>query len=170
MALAIATADAGAQTEVESLMARARDDLARTLGVEQPAKLTATFHPTAAAYEQASGHPWFTSGSVVDGAMHFLPVGVLRDRGVLDRTLRRALVTLMVGGSLDGRPAWVREGVAGYFANPEAPVIDVRNAGCPTDIELTRPISAGALSDAYARARACVARQVAGGRPWREVR
>jgi hypothetical protein len=170
MALAIATVDAGAQTEVEALMTRARDDLARTLGVAPPAKLTATFYPTAAAYEQASGHPWFTSGSVVDGAMHFLPVGVLRDRGVLDRTLRRALVTLMVGGSLDGRPAWVREGVSGYFADPEAPVVDVRNAGCPADIELTRPLSAGALSDAYGRARACVARQIAGGRQWRDLR
>ena len=170
MALAIATADVAAQTEVESLMARARDDLARTLGVEAPARLTATFHATPVAYEQASGHPWFTSGSVVDGAMHFLPVGVLRDRGVLDRTLRRALVTVMVGGSLEGRPVWVREGVAGYFADPGAPVVEVRNAGCPTDIELTRPVSAGALSDAYGRARSCVARQVTGGRSWRDVR
>ena len=170
MALAIAPADAASQTDVESLLARARDDLARTLGVEPPAKLTATFHPTAAAYEQASGHPWFTSGSVVDGAMHFLPVGVLRDRGVLDRTLRRTLVTLMVGASLDGRPAWVREGVSGYFADPEAPVVELRNAGCPADIELTRPLSAGSLSDAYGRARACVARQIAGGRQWRDLR
>ena len=170
MALAIATADAATQTEVESLMARARDDLARTLGVEPPTKLTATFYPTAAAYEQASGHPWFTSGSVVDGVMHFLPVGVLRDRGVLDRTLRRALVTLMIGGSLDGRPAWVREGVSGYFADPQAPVVELRNAGCPADIELARPVSAGALSDAYGRARACVARQIAGGRLWRDLK
>jgi hypothetical protein len=170
IALAIAPADAGAQTEVESLMVRARDDLARTLGVEPPAQLKATFHESAAAYEQASGHPWFTSGSVVDGTMHFLPVGVLRDRGVLDRTLRRALVTLMVGGSLDGRPVWVREGVAGYFADPEAPVVEVRNAGCPTDIELTRPLSAGALSDAFGRARTCAARQISGGRQWRDLR
>ena len=170
MTVALATSDAAAQTEVESVMMRARDDLARTLGIEPPPKLRATFHPTAAAYEEASGHPWFTSGSVVDGAMHFLPVGVLRDRGVLDRTLRRALVMLMIGGSLDGRPAWVRDGVAGYFADPEAPVVEVRYGGCPTDIELTRPLSAGALSDAYGRARACVARQIAGGRSWRDVR
>jgi SpoIID/LytB domain protein len=170
MAVAIAAADAAVQTEIEALMARARDDLARTLGVEPPAKLTATFHSTAAAYEQASGHPWFTSGSVVDGAMHFLPVEVLRDRGVLDRTLRRALVTLMIGGSLDGRAAWVREGVSGYFADPEAPVVDLRNIGCPADIELTRPVSPGALSDAYGRARTCVARQIASGRQWRELR
>jgi hypothetical protein len=170
MTVALATSDAVAQTEVESVMMRARDDLARTLGIEPPPKLTATFHPTAAAYEQASGHPWFTSGSVVDGAMHFLPVAVLRDRGVLDRTLRRALVTLMIGGSLEGRPAWVREGVAGYFADPEAPVVEVRYGGCPTDIELTRPLSAGALSEASGRARACVARQITGGRSWRDVR
>ena len=170
MAVALATSEAGAQTEVESLMTRARDDVARRLGVEAPTRISATFHPSATAYEQASGHPWFTSGSVVGGALHFLPLGVLRDRGVLDRTVRRALVSLMVGAALEGRPAWIREGVAGYFADPEAPVPEVRNAGCPTDIELAHPVSAGALSDAYTRARACVGRQVACGKSWRDVR
>ena len=170
MTVAVAPSDAAGQSEVESLMTRARDDVARRLGVEAPARISATFYPSAAAYEQASGHPWFTSGSVVGGALHFLPLGVLRDRGVLDRTVRRALASLMVGAALEGRPAWIREGVAGYFADPEAPVPEVRNAGCPTDIELVHPVSAGALNDAYTRARACVGRQVAGGRSWRDVR
>ena len=156
----------GAGSDVRS---RARDDLSRTLGVDAPARLTATFHTSAAEYEQASGHPWFTSGAVVDGALHFLPVGVLRDRGVLERTVRRGLVALMTAATLAGRPLWIREGIAGYFADPQAPIPEARTP-CPTDAELARPVSAGALSDAYARARACVARQVSGGRSWREVR
>jgi hypothetical protein len=120
-------------------------------------------------YERASGHPWYTSGTFVDGALHFLPAGVLRDRGVLERTVRRGLVALMTASSLQGRPLWIREGIAGYFADPQAPIPETRPT-CPTDAELARPVSAGALSDAYARARACVGRQVAGGRSWRDVR
>jgi len=41
---------------------------------------------------------------------------------------------------------------------------------CPADAELRQPVSVGALTTAYARARACFARQVASGRSWREVR
>ena len=38
------------------------------------------------------------------------------------------------------------------------------------DIELERPTSAGALSDALTRARVCFERQLASGRPWKDVR
>jgi SpoIID/LytB domain protein len=167
--LVLPTSDAAERGGLESFVARARDELSRTLAVDAPPRLTATFHATAAEYEKASGHPWFTSGALVDGSLHFLPASVLRDRGVLERTVRRGLVALMTASSLAGRPLWIREGIAGYFADPQAPIPETRQT-CPTDAELARPVSAGALSDAYARARACVARQVAGGRLWRDVR
>jgi hypothetical protein len=41
---------------------------------------------------------------------------------------------------------------------------------CPTDVELSRPVSAGALADAWSRARACFARQMASGRSWRDIK
>jgi hypothetical protein len=41
---------------------------------------------------------------------------------------------------------------------------------CPSDIELTRPLSAGAQRDAYARAEMCFARGIANGKRWDEVR
>jgi SpoIID/LytB domain protein len=167
--LMLPASDAAERGGLESLVARARDELSRTLAVDAPARLSATFYANAADYEKASGHPWFTSGALVDGSLHFLPAGVLRDRGVLERTVRRGLVALMTAAPLQGRPLWIREGIAGYFADPQAPIPETRPT-CPTDAELARPVSAGALSDAYARARACVARQVAGGRSWRDVR
>jgi hypothetical protein len=167
--VAVPPSDAGERSALESLIARARDDLSRTLAIAAPARLAATFHLSASEYERASGHPWYTSGAVVAGTLHFLPVGVLRDRGVLERTVRRGLTAQMTAASLEGRPAWIREGVAGYFADPQAAVAETRGP-CPTDAELAQPLSAGALSDAYARARACVARQIADGRSWREVR
>jgi SpoIID/LytB domain protein len=167
--LVLPPSDSSERNSLETLIARARDDLSRTLAVAAPARLAATFHASASDYERASGHPWFTSGAVVDGALHFLPAAVLRDRGVLERTVRRGLVAQMTASSLEGRPTWIREGIAGYFADPQASVPESRNP-CPTDAELARPLSAGALSDALVRARACVARQLADGRSWRDLR
>ena len=34
------------------------------------------FHPTTGAYERATGQPWFTSGAVVGGELHLLPLAV----------------------------------------------------------------------------------------------
>ena len=84
---------------------------------------------------------------------------------MLDRTLRRQSVHLMVDGVLPARPAWVREGAAVYFADPTA--TSSARPPCPQDIELQRPTSIGALGDALAGARACFERQIAGGRDWR---
>jgi hypothetical protein len=162
--------DAGDLAALESLAARARDDLVRTLGVSAPASLAFTFHSNAGAFEQASGRPWFASGAVVDGRIHFLPVPVLRDRGVLERTIRRTLVQLLTGSVLETRPLWVREGVASYFADAPSTTQAEPRAVCPGDNELSRPISAGALTEAYARARFCVARQLASGKAWQELR
>jgi SpoIID/LytB domain protein len=166
-------ADEGERGSLTALVASARDDLARTLGVSAPARIALTFHASADAYERSAAVPWFTSTAVVNGETHFLPLAVLRDRGVLDRTIRRAVVHLMVADALDGRPSWIREGVALYYADLSAGAKADSPAGtrpCPDDLELQRPVSAGALSDAYTRARSCVARQIASGRSWTDLR
>jgi hypothetical protein len=102
---------------------------------------------------------------------------VLRERGVLDRTIRHQLVHVMTNAPLSERPLWVREGAAIYFAGAPAvpggkdarPVVPPRTS-CPGDAELLRPVSVGALTSAYARAQACFARQMAQRRSWRDVR
>ena len=43
------------------LTAVARDELAQTLGVPAPPRVTLRFHPTTDDYERATGQPWFTS-------------------------------------------------------------------------------------------------------------
>ena len=68
----------------------------------------------------STGQAWFTSGAVVNNELHLLPLAVLRDRGVLDRTIRHELVHLMTDAALGERPAWVREGAAIYFAGEHA--------------------------------------------------
>jgi len=148
--------------------------------VAPPARVTLRFHPTTNAYEKATGQPWFTSGTLVRGEIHVLPLATLRDRGLVDRTIRHGLVHLMTDPALAQRPAWVREGAAVFYAGGAAPApIGSRprpafkpepRTPCPGDIELLRPVSPGALSYAYARARACFEKQIAGGRSWRDVR
>jgi stage II sporulation protein D len=179
--------DEGERETIATLTIQARDELSATLGVPPPATITLRFHPKTEDYERATGQPWFTSGAwVKEGGtagvkaeMHLLPLAVLRERGVLERTIRHELVHAMADGVLGKRPAWVREGAAIYFAGerpipgrgtPGGAASPAPRADCPQDNELLRPVSVGALSNAYARARACFARQIAEGKSWRDVR
>jgi hypothetical protein len=173
--------DEGERAGIERLTIRARDELSDVLGVAAPASITLRFHPTTKDYERATGQSWFTSAAWVKdedrAELHLLPLAVLRERGVLERTIRHELVHALADSFLAKRPAWVREGAAIYFAG-ERPIPGQAGAAarpeprasCPDDHELLRPVSIGALSNAYARARACFARQIAEGRGWRDVR
>jgi SpoIID/LytB domain protein len=171
--------DEGQRDAIERQTLRARDELARTLGVPPPPTVTLRFHPTADDYERVTGQPWFTSSTVVRRELHLLPLAVLRDRGVLERTIRHALVHVMTDAVLGTRAMWVREGAAIYFAGepaipgetPQRPAFKpAPRASCPDDNELLRPVSVGALTNAYARARACFARQIQQGTNWHDVR
>jgi hypothetical protein len=170
--------DEGERGAIVKQALTARDDLARALGVTPP-RVTLRFHPTTDDYEHVTGQPWFTSGAIVNNELHLLPLAVLRDRGVLDRTIRHELVHLMSDAILAKRPAWVREGAAIYFAGEPMVPGEPRQrpafkpeprASCPTDNELLQPVSAGALSNAYSRARACFAKQAQAGTSWRDVK
>jgi hypothetical protein len=170
--------DEGERDAIVKQALKARDDLSRVLGVPPP-RVTLRFHPTTDDYERVTGQAWFTSGAVVNNELHLLPLAVLRDRGLLERTIRHELVHVMADTALGKRPAWVREGAAIYFAGePMIPGEPLQRpafkpdprASCPGDNELLHPVSVGALSNAYARARACFARQIQTGKTWRGVR
>jgi hypothetical protein len=169
--------DEGERDTIVRQTLQARDDLARRLGVTAP-HVTLRFHPTTDDYERATGQAWFTSGAVVNHELHLLPLAVLRERGVLERTIRHELVHLMADAALGKRPVWVREGAAIYFAGQpmipgepqQRPAFKPQaRASCPDDNELLHPVSVGALSNAYARARTCFAKQIQSGRTWRDV-
>jgi len=161
--------DEGERTVIMSLVRRERDGLARTLGVVPPARLTMRFLPTTDAFERSAGRPWFTLGATAaTGEMQFAPLPMLRDRGVLERTIRRQLVHLMADATLNGRPAWVREGAAVHFS--EGADGPSKREVCPDDVELTRPLSMGAFGDASRRARACFERQLSTRKDWRAVK
>ena len=170
--------DEGERDAIVKQALKARDDLARALGVPAP-RVTLRFHPTTDDYERVTGQALFTSGALVHNELHLLPLAVLRDRGMLERTIRHELVHVMADAALGKRPVWVREGAAIYFAgeqmipgeSQQRPAFKPEpRASCPNENELLRPVSVGALSNAYARARACFAKQIQAGRTWREVR
>lgn len=170
--------DEGERDAIVKQTLTARDALARTLGVTAP-RVTLRFHPTTDDYERGTGQAWFTSGAIVNGELHLLPLAVLRERGMLERTIRHELVHLMADAALGQRPAWVREGAAIYFAGEpmipgepqQRPAFKpAPRASCPDDNELLHAVSVGALSNAYARARTCFANQIQAGRSWRDVR
>ena len=171
--------DEGERAAIVKQVARARDEMARALGIAAPAHVAVRFHATTDDYERATSQPWFTSGAFVDEELHLLPLAVLRERGVLDRTIRHELVHMMTNETLATRSAWVREGAAIYFAGERPIPGEPRQrpayrpeprASCPTDNELLRPVSVGALANAFARARACFAKQIESGKNWRDVR
>ncbi len=166
--------DDGELGVITDLAAKARSELSRALGVAPP-RVALRFHPTVDSYERATREPWFTAAAIRDGEINLLPPTVLRDRGVLDRTIRQQIVRAIVDEPLARRPLWVREGAALYFAaqsvGASASGTPTATTGpCPGDAELRNPVSAGSLSTASARALACFARQIARGRSWRDVR
>lgn len=162
----------GERERLGEAAASARDWLAGALGVMRPAELSLRFHPTVESYQAATGRPWFTSGATVGSELHFPPLPVLRERGVLDRAIRHELVHALTDQALIGRPMWVREGVALLFSRDSAQPDGRTPSGrskCPSDRELVLPSSAGELSLAYDRAAACFADRLKGGKSWREV-
>ena len=96
----------------------------------------------------------------------------MRQLGQLERSIRHEVAHAMLDAALAQKPMWVREGAAAYFARAEVRGAEVpaSRVACPTDLELLRPISAGAQRDAYARAESCFARAIAEGKRWDEVR
>ena len=169
VAVSLPDEDEGGHRAIEAQAMRARDELARTLGVAVP-RVTLKFHATVAEYERATGLPWYTSSTATSSEIHLSPIASLRDRGILDETLRRGLVHAMTDAALRGRPRWVRDGVALYYADRSTSPLPGTSGSCPSDVELAAPVSAGALSNAWARAKACVAKQIASGRSWRDVK
>jgi SpoIID/LytB domain protein len=171
--LTLPTVEEGERDAFLALATGTRDELAKSLGVPAPPRVIVQVHSTAAEYERATGRGWFTSGTVVGGAVHLMPLAALRGRGMLERTVRRQLAQMLTAPALADKPLWVKEGAALYFGDFESDPAPARvepRGPCPTDLELARPVSAGALADVYARARACFARQIAAGKSWREVK
>ena len=168
--LALPAAEERERAVLMGLVRRARTDIATRAGVTEPLGLTLTVHPTVESFGRATGQPWWVAASTVGTAIDLLPVTVLRQRGILESTVRHEIAHAVVDPAIATRPRWVREGVAQYFSTPDGPAVPPGRPSCPTDAELLRPVSAGAQREAYSRAERCVRRAIAAGAAWRDVR
>ncbi|RPJ79056.1 MAG: SpoIID/LytB domain-containing protein, partial [Acidobacteria bacterium] len=158
---------------IAGLVRRALDSLSRALDVPLPPRVRLTFHPSAASYQRATGQPWWTSGASRRSEVDLIPLTNLRSRGTLEETLRHEIVHVLTSDLLVNRPAWVREGLAIHFAGEAAgapPRHRAAPVSCPTDEDLLRSRSAASLEQAYRRAASCVARALASGISWRDIR
>jgi hypothetical protein len=172
-------------TAVRTMADRVVAELAATLGVGPPASIEIRFHPTVEAYTRATGQPWWTSARTTGRRVDLLPLGVLTKRGIVETTLRHECVHVLTESTLAGRPLWAREGLAAVLAGEFTNVThdsragqaqDVssgtsdRDARCPSDADLRDATSPDAWRRAYEAAAACVARALASGRRWRDLR
>jgi stage II sporulation protein D len=171
---------------VQGIARSALREFSSNAGVPVPQRALLVFHPTVEAYVRASGKAWWTAGAARGNRIDFIPLSALRERGLLEQTLRHELAHVMTRDKLAGRPIWVQEAVAMSFAGDPlvAAAIDAASRqgsvgrgvpgaatpSCPTDAEWRAIRSAQALEGAYERAAACFAAQSRAGRRWDEVR
>jgi SpoIID/LytB domain protein len=170
VALTLPDAEERERGPLMTLIRRSRDEIAKATGTKVQT-LRVTVHPSVESFGRATGQPWWASGATNAAVIDLLPITVLRQLGQLDRAIRHEVAHAMLDAALAKKPMWVREGAAAYFARAEVRGAEVRasRVACPNDLELLRPISAGAQRDAYARAESCFARAIADGKRWDEV-
>lgn len=160
-----------------SLAVRLLQDVARRLGLPEPADVELVFHPTVEAYTRATGQPWWTAGRTTGSRVDLLPRAVLASRGILEPTLRHEFTHVLADWTLAGRPLWVREGLAVHLAGETNRTAGRTSAdraagaqACPSDASLRSPGSAEAMRRAYDAAGACVARALQAGVAWQDLR
>ncbi|MEQ1727061.1 MAG: SpoIID/LytB domain-containing protein, partial [Vicinamibacterales bacterium] len=153
-----------ARREVTELAERSLADVRARLGATAAPAVQLRFHPTVESYQRATGQPWFTAALTRGDVIDLLPVPVLRQRGLLEPTVRHELTHVLTGRALSRAPRWVSEGVA-VWAERGAPAAGAAVV-CPADAEFEAAASAEALRRVYARAAACYARELQRGRSW----
>ncbi len=150
-------------------------DLRRALKTASARTIEVVEHPTIEAYQRATGRAWWTGGSTrlptpTTARIEVPPLTVLERSGNARTRLRHELVHALTGTALGDAPLWAQEGLAVHFAASAPRALADLAGGCPSDDEMSGPGSAEAMRAVYARAGACVARALAAGASWRELR
>ncbi len=156
---------------VLGLVRQTRDDVAARALVAAPPVLSVSVHPTMDAFGHATGQPWWVTAATVGTAIDLAPISHLRQRGVLESTVRYEVAWAVITPHLTKAPAWVKVGAAMMYAGPVAPPPAIEGrVRCPSDAELLRPVSGGAQREAFLRAERCVRREIARGTRLTDIR
>jgi SpoIID/LytB domain protein len=169
--------------DVRELARQLSQTLSSSLGMAAPSALELRFYPTVEAYSRETGLPWWTSATTIGSRIELLPIDVLQKRGILELTLRHELVHVLADPVLRDRPLWVREGLAVVkagegstpgngrpTAGPSTARIAARDGACPADADFVAASSPDQSRAVYDAAGRCVARALAAGTAWRNLR
>ena len=163
-------AEARWRRDVQDAAERALTRMAARLGVPAAGPVDVRVHPTVEAFARATGQPWWTAAGTAGSGVDVIPLTVLRQRGTLESTLAHEMVHVLAGPMLGDRPLWVREGLAVVLADELISEGPSTRAPCPTDDALRSARTAPAWRAAYQAAGQCVARALASGRRWQDLR
>jgi len=166
------------QSQVPALRGAARTQMAAlrlTLGVTSPRAVTIEVHPTAAAYQRATGRAWWTGASTrwLGGTSYRIDVAPSTDAArpaALLHTLAHEFVHVLTASTLRDAPAWVGEGLASLAPRTQRVEQAGASGPCPLDDEVHAPGGLDAMRTVYARAEACVRQALPDGvKSWRTL-
>jgi stage II sporulation protein D len=131
-------------------------------------------YATVAAFRDATGEPGWVAASTRGRTIRLQPTEVLHDAGTLESTLHHELLHMLVEEhARTGTPLWYREGLVLYLAQPNTePKRGAWFGSDPRVLErsLRSPASEQELRQAYAEAKARVARLVTQNGPETVIR
>lgn len=158
--------DEGERAALLALVRETREAVAARALVSPPPSLVVTAHGSLDAFGRATSQPWWVLASTVGTAIDLAPIAVLRQRGVLESTIRFEVASAVVAPYLTRAPGWARVGAAVMLSSPPLDLAapPPGRVACPSDAELFRPVSGGAQREAVLRAERCVRREVGRGR------
>ncbi|MDZ7343928.1 MAG: hypothetical protein ONA90_05380 [candidate division KSB1 bacterium] len=108
--------EADAQT-VLSLANRILSDLTKKYALVSAAPVEISLAATTVDFCQRTGRPWWQAAVYREGIIHIQPLPVLRERGILETTLRHELMHRLIDVLAKGTcPAWLDEALAIYYA------------------------------------------------------
>ncbi len=129
--------------------------VSRRTGLHLPRDVEIRVYPDVETFRNATGEPGWVAAHTVGRRIHLQPAAVLRNRGVLEPTLRHELLHVLVESQASaGLPVWFREGLVGYL---ERPGLSAGSARAPSDSELRQTEDAARARRAYTEAAAAVA-------------
>jgi SpoIID/LytB domain protein len=110
-----------------------------------------------------TGQPWWAAAATKGNRIELQPTGVLKRRGVLEKTLRHELVHIVIDKLSHGRaPRWLAEGMAIYFAGEGALIARYGSPGKITVEEIDKRLTKASSADEMRKAYAAAYREVSG--------
>ncbi len=153
---------------LELLEGNRKDLLRRLTPAGMPISMSGielTINETTGDFVGRTGQPWWSAAATRGNRIELQPISVLRQRRILETTLRHELVHTVVDLLGNGRtPRWLSEGLAIHFAG-EARMLRPyrpRKELSPAELEekLAQPQSAADMRSAYAAAHDAVSRLI----------